>query len=57
MHEILAFYRTPTGAKALHTMPKVMAQVMAQMSPCMQAFQQDLNARMIAIMDKHGYKN
>ena len=31
LHEIVAFYRTQTGAKALHVMPKVMGYVMAQM--------------------------
>ena len=57
LRDILAFYKTPTGAKALHTMPKVMGEVMAQMGPRMQVFQQDLNARMVAILEKHGYKN
>jgi len=57
LREILAFYRTPTGTKALHTMPKIMGEVMAQMGPRVQAFQQDLNAKMVAILEKHGYKN
>lgn len=57
LRDILAFYKTPTGAKALHTMPKVMGEVMAQMGPRMKTFQQDLNARMIAILQKHGYKD
>ena len=57
LREIVAFYRTPTGAKALHVMPKVMGDVMAQMGPRVQAFQQDLNAKMVAILEKHRYKN
>jgi hypothetical protein len=57
LRDILAFYKTPTGAKALHTMPKVMGEVMAQMGPRVQAFQQELNGRMLAILEKHGYKN
>jgi len=57
LREILAFYRTPTGSKALHTMPKIIGEVMAQMGPRVQAFQQDLNAKMVAILEKHGYKN
>ncbi len=57
LREIVAFYRTPTGAKALHTMPKVMGEVMAQMGPRVQAFQQELNSKMVAILEKHGYKN
>jgi hypothetical protein len=57
LHEIVAFYRTPTGIKAMHTMPKVMGDVMAQMGPRVQAFQQELNGKIVAILQKHGYKN
>jgi len=57
MREIVAFYRTPTGAKSLHVMPLVMADVMAQMGPRVQTFQTDLNTKIVAIMQKHGYKN
>jgi hypothetical protein len=57
LREIVAFYRTPTGAKALHVMPKVMGDVMAEMMPHMDGFQRDLNARLEAVMQKHGYKN
>jgi uncharacterized protein len=57
LRELLAFYKSPTGAKALRTMPKVMTDVSTQMAPHMQAFQQDLNTRIAAVMQKHGYKN
>jgi hypothetical protein len=57
LREILAFYRTPTGAKALNVMPTVMNDVMSQMGPRVQAFQQELNTKMVAILEKHGYKN
>jgi hypothetical protein len=57
LREILAFYRTPTGAKALHVMPTVMSDVMSQMGPRAQAFQQELNGKIVAILEKHGYKN
>jgi uncharacterized protein len=57
LHEIVAFYRTQTGAKALHVMPKVMGDVMAQMGPRVQAFQEELNTKIVAILQKHGYKN
>ena len=56
LNEMVAFYKTPTGVKALHVMPKVMTDVMAQMGPRAQAFQNDLNAKIVAIMEKHGYK-
>ncbi len=57
LREIVAFYHTPTGAKALHEMPKVMGDVMGQMGPRIQTFQQDLNTRIVAILEKPGYKN
>jgi hypothetical protein len=57
LRDMLAFYRTPTGVKALHEMPTVMSDVMAQMGPRVQAFEQDLNAKIVAVMAKHGYKN
>ena len=55
--DMVAFYRSPTGVKALHEMPKVMADVGTQMAPRMRAFQGDLDARVRAILQKHGYKD
>ena len=57
LREMVAFYKSPTGAKALHEMPKVMADVSTQLAPRMQAFQGELNDRMRAILQKHGYKD
>jgi hypothetical protein len=57
LRDLLAFYKSPAGAKALHIMPKVMADIATQMAPRMQGFQRDLVARMQTIMEKHGYKN
>jgi hypothetical protein len=57
LRDMLAFYKSPTGVKALHVMPQVMADVTARMFPRLESFQRDLNARMIAIMQRHGYKN
>jgi hypothetical protein len=57
LKDMVAFYKTPTGMKALHEMPKVMADVGAQMAPRVVAFQSDLNARMRAILQNHGYKD
>jgi uncharacterized protein len=55
--DMVAFYKSPTGVKALHEMPKVMADVGTQMAPRMQAFEGDLNARVRAVLQKHGYKD
>jgi hypothetical protein len=57
LRDILAFYKTPTGAKALRVMPKVMADIGATLASHMPAFQRDMGGRLDAIMQKHGYKN
>jgi uncharacterized protein len=57
LRDMVAFYKSPTGLKALHEMPKVMADVGGRMAPRMQALQTDLDQRMAAILQKHGYKN
>lgn len=57
LRDLLAFYKTPTGAKALKAMPQVTAEITAQMMPNMQPFQTDLVTRLRAIMRSHGYKD
>ena len=57
LRNMVAFYKSPTGSKALHEMPKVMADVGGRMAPRMQTLQTDLDQRMRAILQKHGYKN
>jgi uncharacterized protein len=57
LRDLVAFYKSPTGRKALHEIPKVIADVRTLMAPRMQAFQSDLNAKLVAIMRAHGYKN
>jgi uncharacterized protein len=57
LHQITAFYKTPAGAKALQTLPKVMSDYFGTMMPRMATFQQQVNTRIQAILDKHGYHN
>jgi uncharacterized protein len=57
LHQIAAFYKTPAGAKALQTLPKVMSDYFGTMMPRMATFQQQVNTRIQAILDKHGYHN
>jgi hypothetical protein len=54
LRELAAFYKTPVGAKALSSMPRVMADFMAIMLPRMTAFQQQLQGRLQAVLQKHG---
>jgi hypothetical protein len=52
---LLAFYRSPVGAKALQTMPAVMAELGQEMAPRIQAFEAELHGKMEATLKKHGY--
>ena len=56
LHDLLAFYKSPTGAKALKTMPLITADITADMLPRLESFQSTLGQRMKAVMDRHGYK-
>jgi len=55
LHQLADFYKTPAGAKALQTMPKVMSDYFATMVPRMADLQKDFQARMQAVLQKHGY--
>lgn len=57
LRDMVAFYKSPSGSKALHEMPKVMADVGTRMAPRLQSLQGDLDQRMRTILQKHGYKN
>ncbi len=57
LRDITAFYRTPTGAKALQTMPKVMFEYLAGVRPKVQEFQQGVGRGAQEIMQRHGYRN
>ena len=57
LRDITAFYRTPTGAKALQTMPKVMFEYLAGVRPKVQEFQQGMRTSVQEIMQRHGYRN
>jgi hypothetical protein len=57
LRDITAFYRTPTGTKALQTMPKVMFEYLAGVRPKVQEFQQGVRTGVQEIMQRHGYQN
>jgi hypothetical protein len=56
MKDIAAFYRTPTGTKALSVMPKVTGDLVPILIPRMQAVQQKIGPAFAAILQKHGYQ-
>jgi hypothetical protein len=55
LRTLLAFYKSPVGAKALRTMPAVMAELGQEMAPRIQAFEAELHAKMQATLKRHGY--
>lgn len=55
MRDIQAFYRTPTGAKALKVMPQISAEVMGKFIPRMQGMIERVNTALTGILQKHGY--
>jgi hypothetical protein len=56
LHAIADFYKTPAGAKALQLMPKVMSDYFATMMPRMNDFQHEVQSRIQAILQRHGYQ-
>lgn len=53
--ELTAFYRTPTGAKALHEMPQVMGDMTALLVPRLQDLQRHTGEAFEKILREHGY--
>jgi hypothetical protein len=54
LREMIAFYRTPTGAKALQIMPNLAGEVLAMLMPRMAGLQQELEAAATAVLRKRG---
>jgi uncharacterized protein len=58
LHDITAFYQTPTGTKALQLMPKITTEYMTStLLPLSQQFNRKLHESMTSILKKHGYEN
>jgi hypothetical protein len=55
MHDIIAFYQTPTGAKALRELPRVMGEFTAQMVPHLQDLKIQTAEAINKILREHGY--
>jgi uncharacterized protein len=56
LRDIIAFYRTPTGANALHEMPKVMGEFSAEvLVPRLQKSQMQVADAINEILRRHGY--
>jgi hypothetical protein len=55
MRDILAFYRTTTGAKTLKLMPQITSEVMGNFMPRMQGMMTRIDTALTAILTKHGF--
>jgi hypothetical protein len=56
LRDITAFYRTPSGRKALQAMPKVTAESFGSIMPRMKAFQSELEGIIDKVLTQRGYK-
>jgi hypothetical protein len=55
MGEIVAFYRTPTGAKALKVMPQATSDSISLIMPRLQGMQEKANLAFLTILQMRGY--
>jgi hypothetical protein len=55
MRDIVVFYRTPTGAKALKVLPQTISDMFAATMPQLQVSLQNANDAFVSILRKHGY--
>jgi len=56
LREIIAFYKTPTGAKAIGIMPRASMELLQTVGPRLQALSDNVNRRFAAILQERGYK-
>ena len=56
LRDITAFYKTPSGAKALQILPTVTAEYFGTLMPRMETFQREIMAMTVQVLQKHGVK-
>lgn len=55
LHDLIAFYRSPTGLKAMHELPLVTGELIVAITPRLQAMQREAADRFADILRAHGY--
>jgi len=55
LHDLIAFYRSPTGAKAMRELPQVTAELVVAITPRLQAMQREAADRFADVLRAHGY--
>ena len=56
LRDIAAFYKTPSGAKALQILPTVTAEYFGTLMPRMETVQREIMAMTVQVLQKHGRK-
>jgi hypothetical protein len=56
LREMIAFYRTPTGAKALAVMPRASLELLQSLAPRMQPLSESVNRSFAAILQQRGFQ-
>lgn len=56
LRDITAFYKTPSGAKALQLLPTVTSEQFAMLMPRMESFQREIMTMTMQILQKHGVR-
>jgi hypothetical protein len=54
MRDLIAFYRTPTGAKALRVMPQVSSELLSTMTPRIQGLQEKVTLSFLNTLQRKG---
>jgi len=55
LRAIIAFYRSPTGSKALRVMPQASSELISHIAPRMQVLSATVNQRFATILYQRGY--
>tara|TARA_Y100001934_G_scaffold251594_1_gene314873 strand:- start:255 stop:479 length:225 start_codon:yes stop_codon:yes gene_type:complete len=53
---MIAFYKSPTGQKALTLMPKMMQEMLGWLTPAMQTLQAELKGKLRERLKSRGYE-
>jgi hypothetical protein len=54
LHQMVAFYRSPVGQKALHVLPQLTVEMFRTMMPRVQAMQVKIDAAFTKILQQRG---
>ena len=56
LRDMMAFYKTPTGAKTLRLLPQVTAEYLGNLMPRLEGLNRDVQVKIQTILARHGIK-